>query len=52
VENSPVVRTHIGEGLEMKVYEKQNKNNASIISADDSQITVRMIPANEESMIA
>jgi acetate kinase len=54
-ENSPILRSRICEGLEfigVKLYEKRNKNNASIISADDSRVTVRMIHTNEERMIA
>jgi acetate kinase len=54
-ENSPSIRSRICEGLEfigVKLYEKRNKKNAPIISSDDSQVTVRMINTNEESMIA
>ena len=54
-ENSPSIRSRIYEGLEfigVKLYEKRNKNNTSIISSDDSQVTVRMIHTSEERMIA
>jgi acetate kinase len=54
-EKAPVVRARICEGLEFLGIEldgKQNGANASIISTDASRVGVRVIPTDEEFMIA
>jgi acetate kinase len=54
-ENAPEVRTRVCAGLEflgIKLDEKQNADNASVISKDDSRVTVRVIHTDEEQMIA
>jgi acetate kinase len=54
-ENAPVVRARICEGLEflgIEIESKQNASNASVISTKASRITVRVIPTDEELMIA
>jgi acetate kinase len=54
-QNSPVIRTRICEGLQflgIAINEKQNTLNASDISIANSRVTVRVIPTDEELMIA
>lgn len=54
-ENASVIRKRICEGLELlgiKLDEKQNENNAAIISLDNTRVTIRVIHTDEESMIA
>jgi acetate kinase len=54
-ENSPEVRERICHGLEflgVELDRKKNYNNEAIISADISTVIVRVIPTNEELMIA
>ncbi|MES2267523.1 MAG: acetate/propionate family kinase [Bacteroidota bacterium] len=54
-ENSPEVRERICQGLEflgIELDKDKNDNNEPIISADTSTVSVRVIPTNEELMIA
>ena len=54
-ENAPTVRGRICNGLEflgIELDEKQNATNEGVISAKTSGITVRVIPTDEERMIA
>jgi acetate kinase len=54
-ENAPVVRARICEGLGflgIKLEEKRNAGNEGVISAETSGIPVRVIPTDEERMIA
>ena len=54
-ENAPAIRFRICEGLEflgIKIDEKQNASNASVISGADGRITVRVIHTDEEQTIA
>jgi acetate kinase len=54
-ENAPEVRTRICEGLEflgIELEEKQNMANTGVISAETSRGSVRVIPTDEEQMIA
>jgi len=54
-ENASVIRSRICEGLEfmgIKLDERLNALNQGIISAQDSKVTVRVIPTDEEQMIA
>jgi len=54
-ENSPEVRERICHGLEflgIELDRKKNYNNEAVISADISTVPVRVIPTNEELMIA
>jgi acetate kinase len=54
-DNAPVVRARICEGLEflgIQIDIKQNASNASVISTKASRIVVRVIPTDEELMIA
>lgn len=54
-ENSPLVRAKICEGLDflgVKIDERKNEINDSIISAQDSKVYVLVVPTNEELMIA
>ncbi|NNM44013.1 MAG: acetate/propionate family kinase [Chlamydiae bacterium] len=54
-ENAPTVRARICDELEflgIKLHEKKNTANEDIISASDSQVTVRVIQTDEEQMIA
>lgn len=54
-ENSPVIRERICAGLSfmgIHIDEKLNKENAPVISAVDSFVTVRVMRTNEELMIA
>jgi acetate kinase len=54
-ENAPLVRTRICEGLGflgIKLNESRNAKNAAVISAKSTRVTVRVIHADEELMIA
>jgi acetate kinase len=54
-ENAPVVRARICKGLEflgIQIDIKQNASNAGVISTKASRIVVRVIPTDEELMIA
>jgi acetate kinase len=54
-ENAPTVRTRICEGLGILGIELDETRNAAteaVISADAGRVTVRVIPTDEELMIA
>lgn len=54
-ENCSVVRKEIAEYLTflgVKLDEKNNANNAEIISTADSKVTIMVVPTNEELVIA
>lgn len=54
-ENAPTVRSRICEGLDflgIKIEDKQNKANEHLISMHGSRVAVRVIPTDEELMIA
>jgi acetate kinase len=54
-ENAPHIRTRICRGLEflgIKLDGKRNDAGAPVISSDESTVTVRVIPTDEEWMIA
>lgn len=54
-ENVPTVRARVCEGLKFLGIELEDKRNAAtkdVISAASSRVTVRVIPTNEEQMIA
>jgi acetate kinase len=54
-ENSPAIRARICANLQflgVRLERSLNEVNAGIVSASDSQVTVRVIPTDEESMIA
>ena len=54
-ENAPVVRSRVCEGLGfmgVSLDEARNAANASVVSAMGSAVTVRVIPTDEEEMIA
>ncbi len=54
-ENAPVVRARACAGLSflgIELDERRNKANQSLISADNSEVAVRVIPTDEEQMIA
>ena len=54
-ENAPTVRARICDGLGflgIELEEKRNEANEGVISAKTSGITVRVIPTDEERMIA
>lgn len=54
-ENAPVIRSRICENLHyagIELDEEQNRKNATQISTVDSTVKVRVIPTNEELMIA
>jgi acetate kinase len=54
-EHAPPVRSGICSRLGflgVEIDEPANRNNAAIISMPESRITVRVIPTNEEAMIA
>lgn len=54
-ENAPTVRTRICDGLGflgIALEEERNAVNAAVISALASRVTVRVIPTDEERMIA
>ena len=54
-ENAAEVRERICEGLQflgIELDENRNKKHSSVISTDTSRVSVRVIPTNEELMIA
>jgi len=54
-ENAPQIRARICEGLEflgIELEEKQNSANEGVISSVTSRVSVRVIPTDEELMIA
>jgi acetate kinase len=54
-ENSPVIRSRICHGLDflgIELSHPLNARNAPLISADTGRVKVRVIPTNEELMIA
>jgi acetate kinase len=54
-ENAAAVRSRICEGLEflgIEIDEKRNTANEGVISKDASRVSVRVIPTDEEFMIA
>jgi acetate kinase len=54
-ENAPLVRARICEGLGflgIDLDERPNAGSAAVISTDASRVTVRVIPTNEDLMIA
>jgi acetate kinase len=54
-ENAPIVRARICERLDflsVEMNEARNAENAAVISADNSRVTVRVIRTDEELMIA
>ncbi len=54
-ENAPPVRARICAGLGflgLELDERRNIANAAVISKDNSRVTVRVIPTDEELMIA
>lgn len=54
-ENAPLIRSRICAGLEflgIELEEKQNMANAGVISTAASRVAVRVIPTDEELMIA
>jgi acetate kinase len=54
-EHSPEVRAAICAGLEflgIRIEPTRNESGASIISDDDSPVTVRVIATDEESVVA
>jgi acetate kinase len=54
-ENAPVVRARICDGLGflgIELEEKRNARNEGVISAETSRVPVRVIPTDEERMIA
>ena len=54
-ENAPMVRARICDGLSflgIELDERRNAANDGVISAAASRVAVRVIPTNEELMIA
>jgi acetate kinase len=54
-EKSPIIRSRICEGLEflgIELEEKRNMTNAPVISSDTGKVVVRVIPTDEEWMMA
>lgn len=54
-ENAPVIRARICEGLGflgLELDEARNEGSAPVISGEASRVDVRVIPSNEEVMIA
>lgn len=54
-EQSAPIRARICEGLGflgIEVHDRRNAEHAAVISAEASRVTVRVIPTNEELMIA
>ena len=54
-ENAPVIRKRICDGLGfigIELNQRRNAKNAALISSDAGRVTVRVIPTNEELMIA
>jgi acetate kinase len=54
-EHAPAIRARICEGLEflgIELDKERNEQNAPFIAANESRVTVRLIPTDEELMIA
>ncbi len=54
-ENSPIVRSRICAGLEflgIEIDDDSNSANEDVVSVRSSRVTVRVIPTDEETMIA
>ena len=54
-ENAPQVRHRICSGMDflgIELAEARNTGNAEVISSDSSRVSVRVIPTDEEKMIA
>ncbi len=54
-ENSPEAHRRICDGLEIlgiAVDERRNAANAPVISTEDGRVGIRVIPTDEESLIA
>jgi acetate kinase len=54
-ENAPLVRARICDGLGflgIEIGERRNAGNEAVISTDASRVTVRVIPTDEDLMIA
>ena len=54
-EKAPMIRARICDGLQflgIELEEKRNESNEGVISSDNSPISVRVIPTDEEIMIA
>ncbi|MDB5241385.1 MAG: acetate kinase [Spirosoma sp.] len=54
-EKAPEIRTRVCRGLAflgIELDSQRNKANAGVISTDESRVTVRVIPTDEERMIA
>ncbi len=54
-ENSAEIRERICRGLDffgIRIDPERNASNAAVISTDDARVTTRVIPTDEESMIA
>ena len=54
-ENAPLVRARVCQGLEflgLELDASRNAANEDVISSDASRVVVRVIPANEEKVIA
>jgi acetate kinase len=54
-ENAPLIRARICDGLGflgIQLNQKRNSNNAPLISSDAGRVRVRVIPTDEELMIA
>jgi len=54
-ENAPLVRARICDGLGflgIELGERRNAESAAVISTDASRVTVRVIPTDEDLMIA
>jgi acetate kinase len=54
-EKSAAVRARICDGLGflgLELHEKRNQTDAPVISTETSRVTVRVIPTDEELMIA
>ena len=54
-ENAPVIRARICEGLGflgIKLDQARNEGGETVISAEASRVDVRVIPTDEEMMIA
>lgn len=54
-ENAPIIRARICDGLEylgITLDHQRNEISAPLIAADESRVAVRVIPTNEECLIA
>ena len=54
-ENEPAIRGRICEGMEflgIQIDETRNTSNARVISPEGGRVAVRVIPTDEEMMIA